>query len=327
MKEKYIGLLNTDEEIQDFFMVKAIAVKLGSNKKQYLDLLLGDNTGEITAKKWDVADTELPSLNEIQVGQVVKVKAQVTEWNGMKQLRVMRIRRSVEQDGIDLGNYIRTAPEKPEDMLAYLLDAVDSMVDNELKTLCLKILCDNEEKLLYYPAAVKNHHAERGGLLYHMKRMLAMADRYCEVYTNLNRDLLLTGVIIHDMEKLNEIISDENGIASGYSYEGQLLGHLIQGVKTIDRLAGELGIGYEKAIMLEHMILSHHYEPEFGSPKKPLFPEAELLHYLDMVDARMYDMEDALFGTKPGEFSEKVWTLDNRRLYKPMDHKEKQKGE
>lgn len=323
MKEKYIGLLNTDEEIQDFFMVKAIAVKLGSNKKQYLDLLLGDNTGEITAKKWDVADTELPSLNEIQVGQVVKVKAQVTEWNGMKQLRIMRIRKSVDQDGIDLGDYIRTAPEKSEDMMAYLQDRVDSMEDEELKTLCNRILNDNREKLMYYPAAVKNHHAERGGLLYHMKRMMSMADRYCEVYANLNRDLLVTGVIIHDMEKLNEIISDENGIASGYSYEGQLLGHLIQGIKTIDRLAEEIGMGKEKTIMLEHMILSHHYEPEFGSPKKPLFPEAELLHYLDMVDARMYDMEEALFGTKPGEFSDKVWTLNNRRLYKPVGHKER----
>lgn len=318
MKEKYIGLLNTDEEVQDFFMVKNIAVKLGSNKKQYLDLLLGDNTGEITGKKWDVADTELPSLNVINVGEVVKVKALVTEWNGMKQLRVMRIRKAVDQDNIDLGDFIRTAPEKPEDMMAYLQDAVDSMDDVELKALCNKIFEDNMEKLLYYPAAVKNHHAERSGLLYHMKRMIAMAKRFCEVYTKLNKDLLITGVIIHDVEKLNEIISDENGIASGYSFEGQLLGHLIQGVKTIDRLAEEIGMSEEKTVMLEHMILSHHYEPEYGSPKKPLFPEAEILHYLDIVDARMYDMEEALFGTKPGEFSEKVWTLDNRRLYRPL---------
>lgn len=318
MKEKYIGLLNTDEEIQDFFLVKNIAVKLGSNKKQYLDLLLGDNTGEITAKKWDVADTELPALAEIKTGEIVKVKAQVTEWNGLKQLRIMKIRKSVGQDDVDLGDFIRTAPEKSEDMLAFLQDAVDQMEDDELKTLCTKILEDNRDRLLYYPAAVKNHHAERGGLLYHMKRMIAMALRYCEVYTILNSDLLVAGVIIHDIEKLNEILSDEKGIASGYSFEGQLLGHLIQGIKTIDRLGEEVGMDKEKTVMLEHMILSHHYEPEFGSPKKPLFPEAEILHYLDIVDARMYDMEEALFSTKPGEFSEKVWTLDNRKLYRPL---------
>ncbi|HAF60078.1 MAG TPA: HD domain-containing protein [Bacillota bacterium] len=317
MKQHYVSLLTTDDEIQDFFMVKSIAVKLGSNKKQYLDLLLADNTGEITAKKWDIADTELPSLNEIESGEIVKVKAQVTEWNGLKQLRVLRIRKSVPQDGVEMSDFIRTAPEKPEDMFTFLEEAVAAIKDSELKKLCARVLTDNKEKLLYYPAAVKNHHAERGGLLYHMKRMAAMGEYFCKVYTNLNRDLVITGVIIHDIEKLNEIDANDIGIASGYSFEGQLLGHLVQGVKTIDRLAKELGISEEKAVMLEHMIIAHHYEPEYGSPKKPLFPEAEILHYLDIVDARMYDMEEALFGTKPGEFSERVWTLDNRKLYKP----------
>lgn len=317
MKEYYISFLATDDEIQEFFMVKAIAVKLGSNKKQYLDLLLGDCTGEITAKKWDVADTELPSLNEIQAGDVVKIKAQVTEWNGMKQLRVLKIRKAVPQDEIAMEDYIKSAPEKPEDMLAFLEEAVAAMQDEELKALCGRILSDNREKLMYYPAAVKNHHAELAGLLYHMKRMVLMGEHYCQVYTNLNRDLVVAGVIIHDIEKLTEIEADLTGIASGYSFEGQMLGHLVQGVKTIDRLAGELGIGREKTIMLEHMILSHHYEPEFGSPKKPLFPEAEILHYLDIVDARMYDMEEALLSADPGGFSDKVWTLDNRKIYKP----------
>ena len=317
MKQHYVSLLTTDDEIQDFFMVKSIAVKLGSNKKQYLDLLLADNTGEITAKKWDIADTELPSLNEIETGEIVKVKAQITEWNGLKQLRVLRIRKSVPQDGVEMSDFIRTAPEKPEDMFAFMEEAVAAINDPELKKLCTRVLTDNKEKLLYYPAAVKNHHAERGGLLYHMKRMAAMGEYFCKVYKNLNRDLVITGVIIHDIEKLNEIDANDIGIASGYSFEGQLLGHLVQGVKTIDRLAKELGISEEKAVMLEHMIIAHHYEPEYGSPKKPLFPEAEILHYLDIVDARMYDMEEALFGTKPGEFSERVWTLDNRKLYKP----------
>lgn len=318
MKEGYISFFTTDEEIQDYFMVKAIAVKLGSNKKQYLDLLIGDCTGEVTAKKWDVADTELPSLNEITAGDIVKIKGQVTEWNGMKQLRVLRIRKATDQDEIMMEDFIKSAPEKAEDMLAFLEESVSSMKDTELKALCNRILTDNREKLLYYPAAVKNHHAMMAGLLYHLKRMVLMGERYCQVYTHLNRDLLITGVLIHDIEKLNEIESDVTGIATGYSFEGQLLGHLVQGVKTIDRLAAELGIGEEKAVMLEHMVLSHHYEPAFGSPKRPMFPEAEILHYLDIVDARMYDMEDALFSTEPGSFSDKVWTLDNRKVYKPL---------
>lgn len=318
MKETFINQLASDAEVQEFYLVKSIAIKLGSNKKQYLDLLLGDSTGEVTGKKWDVADTELPSLAEIKAGDIVKVKALVTEWNGLKQLRVQKIRRAVEQDGVSMEDFIRSAPEKPADMMAYLEAAVDAMADEQLKALCRRILGDNTDKLLYYPAAMKNHHAERSGLLYHLKRMVAMGERYCEVYPNLDRDLVVTGVLIHDIEKLNEIESDETGIASGYSFEGQLLGHLVQGVKTISRLAEELGFSHERSVMLEHMILSHHYHPEFGSPKRPMFPEAEILHYLDIVDARMYDMEEALTATEPGGFSEKVWTLDNRKVYKPL---------
>ena len=318
MKEFYIGQLRTDDEIQDFFMVKTIAIKIGANKKQYLDLLLCDKSGEITGKKWDVADAELPALNEIGEGDLVKLKGNVTEWNGMRQLRVLKLRKSVAEDELELMDFIKAAPERAEDMYRFILEMAEGMADEDLKKLCIRVLTDNKEKLMYYPAASKNHHAELAGLLYHMKRMLMTAERICEVYQNLNRDLVVAGVILHDMEKLNEIDADTMGMATGYSFEGQLLGHLVQGIKTVDRLAEELGIGKEKAIMLEHMILSHHYEPDFGSPKKPLFPEAEILHYLDMIDARMYDMQEALDATFPGEFSDRVWTLDNRRLYKPQ---------
>ena len=216
-------------------------------------------------------------------------------------------------------DFVKAAPEKPEDMYDYIVAAVESMEDRDLKNLCMKLLTDNRDKLMYYPAAQKNHHAQLGGLLYHMKRMLMTGQRVCEVYTNLNRDLVSTGVIIHDMEKLNEIESGPDGIATGYSFEGQMLGHIIQGVKSIDRLTLELDFPREKAIMLEHMILAHHYEPEFGSPKKPLFPEAEVLHYLDILDARMFDMHSALEATEAGSFSDRVWTLDNRKLYKPSE--------
>ena len=113
--------------------------------------------------------------------------------------------------------------------------------------------------------------------------------------------------------------SDENGISPGYSFEGIMLGHIVQGVKVLDRQMSELDFPEEKKIMIEHMVLSHHYEPEFGSPKRPLFPEAEMLHYLDNMDAKMFDFEDAMEKTKPGEFSDRVWTLNNRRLYRKKD--------
>ena len=319
MKDIYISDIKTHQELISYFLVKTSAVKVGSNKKAYLDLLLADCTGEISAKKWDIADEELPGLEKIKEGSIIKVKAQVTEWNGMKQLRVSRIRQTSAEDHLVMKDYIKAAPEEPADMYEYIYSRAEAFQDQDLRNICIRELTDNKEKLMYYPAAQKNHHAEMGGLLYHVKRMLMMAERACEVYTNLNRELVMTGVILHDMEKINEIQSNELGVSTGYSFEGKMLGHLVQGVRTIDRLAGELGMPREKAVMLEHMILSHHYEPEFGSPKKPLFPEAEMLHYLDMIDAKMFDMQDAPEKTEPGEFSDRVWTLDNRTLYRVKD--------
>lgn len=316
MKDIYISDIRTNQELISYFIVKTIAVKVGSNKKAYLDLLLADATGEISAKKWDIADEELPGLEKIKEGAVIKVKALVTEWNGMKQLRVSRIRQTSAEDNIVMKDYIKAAPEDPTDMYDYIYGKADAFRDKDLRSICIRQLTDNKEKLMYYPAAQKNHHAEMAGLLYHVKRMLMMAEKACEVYTNLNRELVMAGVILHDMEKINEIQSNELGISTGYSFEGKMLGHLVQGVRTIDRLAAELNIPREKAVMLEHMIISHHYEPEFGSPKKPLFPEAEMLHYLDVMDAKMFDMQEALEKTEPGGFSDRVWTLDNRNLYK-----------
>ena len=316
MKDIYIADLKTGQDFMSYFIVKTVAVKVGSNKKAYLDLLLADKTGEISAKKWDIADEEMPGLQKIKEGSVIKVKALVTEWNGMKQLRVSRIRQTSAEDGIVMMDYIKAAPEDAAEMYDYIYSRAAAFEDKDLRNICVKQLTDNKEKLMYYPAAQKNHHAEMAGLLYHVKRMLMMAERACEVYTNLNRELVMTGVILHDMEKINEIDSNELGISTGYSFEGKMLGHLVQGVRTIDRLAVELDIPREKAVMLEHMILSHHYEPEFGSPKKPLFPEAEMLHYLDMVDAKMFDMQEAVEKTEPGCFSDRVWTLDNRNVYR-----------
>lgn len=319
MKQHYAADLKIQSEITDFFMIKSAGIKVGSNKKQYFDVLLGDKSGEVNSKKWDIAESELDMLSAMKEGDIIKVRAQVTDWNGQTQLRIGRIRMSTSEDQLDISDFIKAAPEQSEDMYGYIYGVAEAMEDTDLQRLCTKILSENRERLLYYPAASRNHHAEYGGLLYHVKRMLMTGLRVCEVYTNLNRDLVAAGVILHDIEKLNEILSNEYGVSPGYSFEGQMLGHIVQGVKMLDRICRELGISEEKTLMLEHMILSHHYEPEFGSPKKPLFPEAEVLHYLDILDARMFDMEDALNGVAPGEFSDRIWILDNRKIYRPTE--------
>ena len=316
MKTYYVNDLNIGDEITEFFIVKRAEVKIGANNKLYFDIILGDKTGEIAGKKWDVDGPEKEALERYKPGDIVKVKATVTEWNATPQFRIMKIRPHADGDIIEQSDLIKAAPEPSEEMYDYLLEKASSIEDEELKEVAIILLERNKEQLLFYPAAKMNHHAIFGGLLYHLKRMLMLAEPLCQIYTSLSRDLLITGVIIHDIEKLNEMDSDENGIVSEYTLEGQMLGHLIMGVRTIDRLADEIGLSEEKAIMLEHMIISHHYEPEFGSPRKPLFPEAEALHYLDMIDSKMYDFEDNLAAVIPGGFSDWVRSLDGRRIYK-----------
>ena len=317
MKIVYLENLEVNTEVTDFFMAKKAQIKTGSNGKDYFDVELCDKTGSVSGKKWDIEPQESNNLANIKDGELLKVRAMVTEWQGTKQLRISKIRKAdAKRDALDMTDFVKAAPEKPEDMYDFIHGIAEGLGDSDYRTLCLKVLDDNKDRLMYYPAASKNHHAEFAGLLYHVKRMLMTGRKICEVYTDLNKDLVSCGIIVHDIEKLNEIESNEYGMSSGYSVEGTLLGHIVMGAKYIEKLAEEINMPREKAIMIEHMVVSHHYEPEFGSPKKPLFPEAEMLHYLDMTDAKMFDAEQALENVEPGEFSDKVYTLDNRKLHK-----------
>ena len=160
------------------------------------------------------------------------------------------------------------------------------------------------------------HHAERSGLLHHTTDMLRLAKALLEIYPWLNRDLLLAGVIIHDLGKIDEMKSDQTGNVTDYTRDGQLLGHLVRGITNLNRVAEETGVTGECLILLEHMLLSHHGESEYGSPKPPMFAEAEALHWIDIMDARMNTMKTVTDKTPPGAFSEKIFSLD-RRVYHP----------
>ena len=207
------------------------------------------------------------------------------------------------------------APQPASEMLDYILNRVDAFRDSELKELVLTRLEECGDKLNYYPAASKLHHAERSGLLHHTSTMLRLAEAVCAVYPTLDSDLLAAGVILHDLCKMSEMNSDEMGVVTDYTVEGMLLGHLVEGVSEIQAICDEVGVDEELKLMLSHMILSHHDLPEFGSPKPPMFPEAEILHEIDLMDARMYEMNYALRSAQPGGFTERIWSLE-RKLYR-----------
>ena len=307
--------LTKDQRFEGFLLVRTSDQRTGGNGAKYLDMNLADRTGEVNAKVWD-GNVEPPVP-----GSVIKVRGSTLEYNGRLQLRVERIRAALPEDNVDMSTLAPCAPEAPEAMLQELVDTAEAFANDNLRRLTLRLLERFDEKLRYYPAAQRIHHAERSGLLHHTTGMLRLAKKVAEQYPWLNADLLFAGVILHDLCKTEEMDSDQMGVVRDYSREGLLLGHLVLGVTRIQEAANELGITGEEVILLQHMMLSHHGEADFGSPRKPMFPEAEALHWVDLLDARMNEMQTAIGKLKPGVFSEKIWSLD-RRLYRPLDEDE-----
>ncbi|MHC1786345.1 MAG: 3'-5' exoribonuclease YhaM family protein [Christensenellales bacterium] len=297
---------------EGFLLVRMAQQRKSNNGGNYLDMTLADNSGDINAKVWD------PLATPPEQGSVVKARAAVTEYNGRLQLRVDKFRPSTAQDAIDLSDLVAAAPEPPEDMRGEIDRTIAAFLNPVLKTLCAALIEDVSEELMYYPAAQRMHHAERSGLLHHVTSMLRVANAILPCYPHLDADLVRAGVLVHDLSKITEMLSDKLGNVSEYSTEGLLLGHLVVGVAQLRQAAekNDIALNDEYVLLLEHMIISHHGEAAFGSPRPPMFPEAELLHQLDILDARMNEMEGVLRRTPAGVFSEKIWSLD-RRLYHP----------
>lgn len=301
------------EEVTGFYLVKAKNIKTSSANKTYIDFTLQDISGEVNAKLWEVKGDVESIYNP---GEVVKIMGSVIQWQSTVQLKLIKIRALLPEDNVDFSQFIPTAPIEAQTMLDEIMGFVVEMESDDIRRLVTKLLDIYKEQLMYYPAAKSNHHAIKSGLLYHILRMLRSAKALGGVYKNINLDLVYAGVILHDIEKINEMDATEVGVVEGYTKEGQLLGHIIMGIKRIDRVAESLGVDPELSLLIQHMILTHHYEPEFGSPKKPLIPEGELLHYLDMIDARMYDMNKALKDMEAEQFTDPIFVLDRRKLYK-----------
>lgn len=315
MEMKKISEIRKGDKVEGFYLIKSVDIKItnNSNTNKYLDFNLSDATGDINAKLWE-SNEEIEST--LKQNALVKVRGTVNEWRGKLQLKIEMIRLAEEKDEVEICDFVAVAPYSPEKMYDDILNYLSKIENIDIQNIVTNILSNNEEKLMHYPAAKSNHHAIRSGLLYHTTTMLKAGEKLSEIYTFLNRDLLYAGIILHDIAKIYEMDASDLGIVSEYTVEGQLLGHIVQGIKMIETASIEVKADKEISILLQHMVLAHHYEAEYGSPKKPMIPEAEMLHHLDVIDARMYDMNKALGDTEEGKFSERIWSLDNLSVYK-----------
>lgn len=304
--------LKPGDSVFGIYILRKKELKEASNKKQFIDLVFMDSTGEIGGKIWDANEA---LYNSLIPNKLYNVYAKVDSWKESLQLNIIKMQFADANTQERIAEFVPSAPLPPGEMLREVYSYAGKIENTEIRKLVLKLLRDKEEKLMYYPAARSLHHSVRSGLLYHVVRMLRVSEKLKNVYQEINLSLLYAGVLIHDLAKIGELESDELGF-SEYSKEGQLLGHLLMGIRDIEIAGRELGTSQEVILLLQHMVAGHHYEPEYGSPKKPMFLEAELLHYIDMIDARVYDYENTLKNVEKGSFSEPVWSLDKRRLYK-----------
>ena len=312
MENYSVSQLQRDMRFEGFLLIRSAEKRKDSKGNDYVDMNLTDRTGEINCKIWNWE----PGAPVPETGKPVKVRGTVQEYNGRLQLRVEKWREATEADPLDMNSLVPSAPRSSADMLQEIRGTVDSFTNETLRKLTNGMLENAGGDLAWFPAAQRMHHAERSGLLHHTTDMLRMAKAALEVYPWLNRDLLLAGVIIHDLGKADELKSDKAGNVTDYTRDGQLLGHLVRGITNLQKAAEKTGVTGETVVLLEHMLLSHHGESEYGSPKPPMFPEAEALHWLDMMDARMNTMKTAEDKTPEGAFSEKIFSLD-RRVYHP----------
>jgi len=310
------GILNheTGEQVELFLLIKHSTKGIASNGKPFLTLILQDQSGEIEAKLWDVSvEDETTYCAE----SIVKVQGDIQNYRGRTQLKIKQIRAATTADSVKLADFLETAPVSQDEMSSKLTQYIFEMKNPNIQRITRHLLKKNMNAFMEYPAATKNHHEFVSGLAYHVTSMLDLAKSIAILYPSLDKDLLYAGVILHDLGKVKEL---SGPISTTYTVEGNLLGHISIMVNEIGKAADELGISGEEVMILQHLVLSHHGKAEWGSPKPPMIKEAEILHHIDNLDAKMNMLDRALSRVKPGEFSERVFALDNRTFYKPIFH-------
>lgn len=290
MKSPYVRELKPNQVVTTTFLVHIKDVRQKKSGEPYLSLLLGDRTGEVDAKMWDnVAEV----MDTFERDDFVKVKGVLQIFQNRPQLTIHKMVRVLDSD-VDLGDYFPVSERDPVEMFAQLRKIVAEMGNAQLRALLDAFLDDEPLARMYRtaPAAKHVHHAWLGGLIEHVLSVCHLCRMAAAHYGYIDLDLLLTGAILHDVGKVAELTYDRS---FGYTAEGQLLGHIVIGLRLLhEKLQRFPDFPPKLRVLVEHMIVSHHGELEFGSPKVPLFPEALLLHQLDNLDSKMECMHKML---------------------------------
>lgn len=283
---------------------------------QMLKMTVSDNSGKMDATMFNVSSDV---MDIIQNGYPITVGFHLQEYRGVMGIICDSVTVPSELTNEDLKAIVPFAPVPGKESYTEMMETAENFKNPELKAVVLKALEDNEKELKSYPAAKSMHHAYIGGLAYHENSMLKIAKKISELYedTILNKELLFAGVILHDIKKIEEFNVSKLRLVDEYSTKGKLIGHIQMGYEYVGKICDEVGASAEVKLCLQHMILSHHGEPDFGSPVRPMFLEAFLLHEIDTIDAHVNMYLSAENSIEPGEFSQRIFGLENVEVYRP----------
>lgn len=306
---KYIETLREGEKIQEIYFCKSKSTAMTKTGKQYDSVILQDKTGCVDGKIWDPNSL---GIDDFDAMDYVDVVADVTVFNGVTQLNIKRVRRAAEGE-YNPAEYLPTSEKNLDDMYKELTAIIATVKNGYLKTLLEKFFINDEnviKKYKFHSAAKSVHHSFIGGLLEHTLSVTKICDLFAKLYPVINRDLLITAAIFHDIGKINELSPFPN---NDYTDEGQLLGHIVIGCEMVGSAIKEIdGFPAKLANELKHCILSHHGELEFGSPKKPALIEAVALSFADNSDAKLETAKELLNTAQAPEGTE--WLGYNRYL-------------
>lgn len=281
----------------------------------FLTLKLGDATGSLDAKFWNVTDDDIETYTG---GTVVEIEANVIDYRGVTQLQLQKISISNKAKAMKPTDFMEKAPMSVEELREEINGTIFGMKNPIIRKITRAFIDRYDQEFFIYPAASSIHHAFISGLAYHTVSMLRVGKVLRALYPELNADRLDAGIILHDIGKIHEFVSASD---TSRSLVGNLLGHIPIMVAEIREVANEMGIDKdcEEVMILQHLVLSHHGKPEWGSARTPLILEAEILHMIDNIDAKMNTMTQALSKTEPGAYTERMFSLDNRSFYKPLN--------
>ncbi len=316
MKSPYVSELQANQVVTANFLVLYKDIRQKKGGEPYISLLVGDRTGELDAKMWD---NVIEVMDTFDRDDFVKIRGLLQLYQNRLQLTVHKLQKQSDTN-IDFTDYFPASTRHPDEMFAELTGIIGEVENPHLRGLLTALMDDAEisRKYRMAPAAKSIHHAYLGGLIEHVLSLCALAKLTAAHYPHVDRDLLMTGVVLHDIGKIHELTYDRS---FGYSTEGQLLGHIIIALRMVDEKIRQVpGFPPKLRTLIEHLIVSHHGELEFGSPKLPLFPEALLLHHLDNLDSKMEAMRAFLHKDR---HVDGCWTGYNAPLERSMLKKHK----